>query len=164
MPFDSAISRIRTGESSDLGRASARIARQAYSAFAEIFMDSSMPPLRYDHGPSGPSERAPRDRPPAARSVRRGPRRPIVAGRPQGLDGPLVGHPIDFRPLPLRDDPDRAETECDQRQGNSLILFHGRHHALFEVTIETHRFKLRIWAGRGRRTLNLYQYYRLTGG
>src|ERR1700722_17119901 len=43
MLFDSAISRIRTGVSSDRGRARSRIARQAYSAFAEIFMDSSMP-------------------------------------------------------------------------------------------------------------------------
>src|SRR5947209_8410293 len=43
MPLDSAISRIRIGESSDLGLASARIARQAYSALAEIFISPLSP-------------------------------------------------------------------------------------------------------------------------
>src|SRR5262245_58564438 len=41
MSFASAISRMRTGGSSGRCRASATIARQAYSAFAEIFIGSS---------------------------------------------------------------------------------------------------------------------------
>src|SRR4051794_34139726 len=58
MALASAISRIRTGEPSGLGRARARTARQAYSALAEIFMSAP------GHGPVPRSSPAP-DRPPS---------------------------------------------------------------------------------------------------